>query len=149
MVSGCYKRTIYRWISRRFVEMPATYSSFLSCADTKSSWIPRVRFIRFNEDICVPLRCPLPASIDEQKGLQLWMLIPSNLGERIKKRPALYLSIRCLRKEKTQMIALNSLCQVVVVWDIDAFEKIQRDDLKCSQILCTKISRERERERKE
>lgn len=50
------------------VEIPATYSSFLSCADTKSSWIPRVRFIRFDEDICVPLRCPLPASIDEQKG---------------------------------------------------------------------------------
>lgn len=138
MVSRCYERTIHRWISHRLVEMPATYSSFLSCADTKSSWIPRVRFIRFNEDICVPLRCPLPASIDEQKeSKKIWMLITSNLGDaRIKKR--LYLSIRCLHKEKTQIIALNSFCQVVVVWDIDAFEKIQRDDLECLQILCTK-----------
>lgn len=43
------------------------------------------------------------------------------------------------------MIVLNSFCQVVVVWDIDAFEKIQRDLLKCLQILCTKNeSRKRE-----
>lgn len=45
------------------------------------------------------------------------------------------------------MIALNSFCQVVVVWDIDAFEKIQRDDLECLQILCTKNESRKKEER--
>lgn len=114
-MSRCYERTIYRWISHRLVEISATYGSFLSCADTKSSWIPRVRFIRFNEDICVPLRCPLPASIDEQKGSkQLWMLITSNFGDaRIKKRPILSLHPLSAQRENTDdrvEFVLSSSC---------------------------------------
>ena len=58
----------------------------------------------------------------------------------------LYLSIRCLRKEKTQMIALNSFCQVVVLRDIDAFEKnTARRSRMFADSVPTKNQKERER----
>ena len=65
-VCRCYKRTVLTDCASTFSKCsPRTALPSRSLA--KSSRIPRVRFIRFNEDICVPLRCPLPASIAEQK----------------------------------------------------------------------------------
>lgn len=96
-VSGCYKRTVLTDCTSTF-QMLATYSSFLQHG-TKSSRILRVRFIRFNEDICVPLRCPLPASIDEQKRRTLDAYTPRALGMRASKSGLLPLS-GCLRKRK-------------------------------------------------
>ena len=83
--SRCYKRTVLTDCTSTFSKCsPRTALPSRSLA--KSSRIPRVRFIRFNEDICVPLRCPLPASIAEQKRQALDAYTIEPWSVHIKKR---------------------------------------------------------------